>query len=74
MFKFLHCSTVHCTAVQVHYSAGLSSAVDYSLLQCGSVGSCRVQCSVVQHLADQQNILSKREIFYENMVGRSGIS
>ena len=58
----MQCSALYCCSV--HYSAGLSSAVDYSLLQCGSVGSCKLQCSVVQHLAEQQDILSKRK---ENM-------
>ena len=64
----LQCSALYCCSV--HYSAGLSSAVDYSLLQCGSVGSCQVQCSVVLHLANQQNILSKSANFKKIWLGQ----
>ena len=63
----LQCSALYCCSV--HYSAGLSSAVNYSLLQCGSVGSCKVQCSVVQHLAKQQHILSKSVNFKKIWLG-----
>ena len=63
----LQCSVLKCCSV--HYSAGLSSAVDYSLLQCGSVGSCKVQCSVVQHRAEQQHILSKSVNFKKIWLG-----
>ena len=64
----LQCSALYCCSV--HSSTGLSSAVDYSLLQCGLVGSCQVQCSVVQHLAEQQDILSKSANFKKIWLGQ----